>query len=133
MPQPNPKPLSPHLQVYRLPLTALLSIMHRITGVILALGMVPLTGILVTAAADAVLYEQLRGLLATWWAQILLILWTTTLHFHLCNGIRHLCWDAGVGFDVTTAFRTSLWTLAGTLALTALTWGAAFWVRGIPA
>ncbi len=133
MSRPDLKPLSPHLQVYRLPLTAMLSIMHRFTGVILAFGTVPLTGVLVAAAADAAAYEQIRGLLATWWGQVALILWTGALYFHLCNGIRHLFWDAGFGFEVSVAFRTSLWTLAGTLTLTALTWFAAFWIRGMPA
>lgn len=127
------QPLSPHLQVYRLPLTALLSVAHRLTGVVLALGMVPLTGILVAAATDAVLYEYVRGLLSAWWGQALLVLWSAALYFHLCNGVRHLFWDAGLGFDVTTAHRTSLWTLAATITLTALTWAAAFWVRGMAA
>lgn len=129
----NPRPLSPHLQVYRLPLTALLSILHRFTGVVLALGMAPLTAVLVAAAADAAAYEQLRALLAASWGQALLALWTGALYFHLCTGIRHLFWDAGLGFDVAVAFRTSLWTVAGALALTALTWSVALWVRGMPA
>ncbi len=129
----DPPPLSPHLQVYRLPLTALLSIAHRLTGVVLALGAVPLTGILVAAATDAALYEHVRGLLSAWWGQTLLVLWTAALYFHLCNGVRHLFWDAGLGFGVVTAYRTSLWVLAATLALTALTWGGALWARGTAA
>ena len=133
MSRPESPPLSPHLQVYRLPLTVLLSISHRMTGVVLALGAVPLTGIIVAAATDAALYEQVRDLLSTWWGQTLLVLWTAALYFHLCNGIRHLFWDAGLGFDVTTAYRTSLWTVAATVALTALTWGVALWARGGPA
>ena len=129
----KPPPLSPHLQVYRLPLTALLSITHRFTGVVLALGTPALTGILVAAATDAALYEHVRALLSAWWGQALLVLWSAALYFHLCTGVRHLFWDAGLGFDVITAYRTSLWTLVATLALTALTWGTAFWARGVPA
>ena len=129
----KPPPLSPHLQVYRLPLTALLSITHRFTGVVLALGMPVLTGVLVAAATDAALYEHARVRLSAWWGQVLLVLWSAALYFHLCNGVRHLFWDAGLGFGVAAAHRTSLWTLAAALALTVLTWGAAFWARGMPA
>ena len=116
------RPLSPHLQVYMLPITAVLSIMHRMTGVVLSLGLVLLVVVLATAAWHADNYEVLRTMLSHWLGQLFLIAWTASLYLHLCNGIRHLFWDAGLGFDLKRTEQTAYLTIAGTIVLTAATW-----------
>ena len=124
------KPLSPHLQIYRFPVTAILSVMHRMTGVVLSLGLVLLVVILATAAWHVEIYEALRMMLSHWLGQLFLIAWVASLYLHLCNGIRHLFWDAGIGFDFKRTQQTAYLTLAGTVILTVATWLLAclFWV-----
>ena len=125
------RPLSPHLQVYRLPLTAVLSILHRMTGVVLSIGLILLVAVLVTATIDASSYETLRMLLLTWWGQLFLFAWTAALYLHLCNGVRHLFWDAGLGFELKTSALTAWVTVLVTLTLTTVTWLLALWTRGV--
>ena len=115
-------PISPHLQVYRLPLTALLSITHRFTAVVLSVGVPLLIIILVIAATDRAAYETVHQMLAAWWGRALLVLWTLALYFHFCHGIRHLLWDISIGFSEGAGRIANVLTLAGTLILTALTW-----------
>lgn len=100
------RPLSPHLQVYRLPLTAILSITHRITGVGLALGALLLVAWLTAAAAGPAWFGTVSSLMGSWLGRIVLFGFTWALFYHLCNGIRHLFWDAGFGYDKAVA-RTS--------------------------
>lgn len=116
------RPLSPHLQIYRLPITAILSILHRMTGVILSLGLVLWVAVLVTAAWYAESYEMLRQMLAHWLGQLFLIAWTAALYLHLCNGVRHLFWDAGMGFGLRRTRQTAYLTIATTVILTTATW-----------
>ena len=122
-------PLSPHLQIYRLPLTALLSIVHRATGVVLALGAVLLVWILALAANSADAYAQLYPHLASWYGQIFLLGLVFSLYLHFCNGIRHLFWDIGMGFELETADRTAKLAIVLAIILTIATWAvAADWV-----
>ena len=116
------RPLSPHLQVYRLPLTAILSIAHRLTGLLVGFGALLLVALLFSLAAGESAYAVLQGLAASWFGRTLLVLLTLALYFHFCNGIRHLFWDAGYGFDLTTADRSGWAALGGALVLTAVTW-----------
>ncbi len=116
------RPLSPHLQVYRFPLTVILSIAHRMTGALLALGQVALIAWLVAVAAGRPVYESAHAWFASVPGQVLLITWSLMLYFHLCNGIRHLFWDAGHGFELRTVDITAVITLIAAAALTALTW-----------
>ena len=116
------RPLSPHLQIYRLPLTAVLSIMHRITGVLLALGTVVLVGWVVAIAAGGPWYMLAYHWFSSFTGQLLLIAWSGALYFHLCNGIRHLFWDTGMGFELRAVDISALLALAATTALTGLTW-----------
>lgn len=117
----NP-PLSPHLQIYKLPLTAWLSITHRATGVILALGAVALVWILTLAANDAEAYGQLYPHLASWYGQLFLLGLTFSLYFHFCNGIRHLFWDIGMGFELETVDKTAKLAIVVSIGLTIATW-----------
>jgi len=122
------RPLSPHLQIYKLPLTALLSILHRMTGVLLFLGLIVLIVVLATAAWDAPGYATLQALLSHWLGQLFLFGWTAALYLHLCNGIRHLFWDAGWGFTLQRTQQSAYITIAATLLLTAATWSLAYWM-----
>ncbi|MEM7564698.1 MAG: succinate dehydrogenase, cytochrome b556 subunit [Pseudomonadota bacterium] len=115
-------PTSPHLQIYRLPLTALLSITHRITGVILALGCVLLVWVLAAAAESATAYTQLAGHLGTWYGQIFLLGFVFSLYLHFCNGIRHLFWDVGYGFELETVDLTAKLAIAVAVVMTVATW-----------
>lgn len=121
----NPKrnlPLSPHLQIYRLPLTAVLSIIHRITGVVLALGAALLVWILALAANSSESYSQLYPHLASWYGQIFLLGLTFSLYLHFCNGIRHLFWDIGMGFELQTVDITAKIVILVSIGLTFATW-----------
>ena len=91
--------LSPHLQIYRLPLTAVLSISHRITGVILAAGFVLGNLLLALAAIAPDHFAMAVGALSAPIARALIDLWILILNYHLIHGIRHLLWDAGYGFS----------------------------------
>ena len=115
-------PISPHLQIYRLPLTALLSITHRLTGVFLALGCVLLVWVLATAAQSASDYQQLSLHLASWYGQVFLIGFMFSLYLHFCNGIRHLFWDVGYGFELETVDLTAKLVIAMAIIMTIATW-----------
>ena len=115
-------PTSPHLQIYRLPLTALLSITHRITGVILALGCLLLVWILAVAAEGAEAYAALESHLGSWYGQIFLIGFIFALYLHFCNGVRHLFWDAGYGFELETVDITAKLAIVMAVILTIATW-----------
>ena len=115
-------PLSPHLQIYRLPLTAVLSIAHRASGVILSVAALVMVWVLAAAASDAEAYSTAYGHLASWYGQIFLIGVTFSLYLHFCNGIRHLFWDVGMGFELETADKTAKMVIAGAIILTVATW-----------
>ena len=119
---PSARPLSPHLQVYRLPLTAMLSITHRITGVILSLGLIFVVWVLFQIVTDPVGYEAIRGFLQTWLGRVCLWLWTLSLFVHFNHGIRHLLWDIGWGFEREALNKHSIVELAVALILSIVVW-----------
>ena len=119
------RPTSPHLQIYRLPLTALLSITHRITGVILALGSVVLVWILAAAADSAEYYQAMIPHLQSWYGQLFLVGFVFSLYLHFCNGVRHLFWDVGYGFELETVDLTAKLAIALAVILTVATWAVA--------
>ncbi len=120
------RPLSPHLQVYRLPLAAWLSITHRITGIGLTLGTLLLTWWVAAAAYGEESYNLFSGFISSPFGLLILLGFSVALFFHLCNGIRHLLWDAGKNFSIAATKRTNVLVLAGTAVLTALAWLAAY-------
>ena len=122
---PTNRPLSPHLQIYRLPLVALLSITHRITGVALSAGTILLVIWLGSAAYGPEAYDQVSACLASPFGMIVLFGFSAAFYYHLCNGIRHLVWDFGRGFELPTVARSNALVLAGTVVLTAVTWAYA--------
>lgn len=93
------RPLSPHLSVYRFMYTMALSILHRITGLWMALGLAVLVGWLCSAAAGESDYARATSLLGSALGRILLLLWLAAFCYHFVNGLRHLAWDAGVGLE----------------------------------
>lgn len=103
---PRPRPLSPFTTIYRWPVTMATSITHRITGIGLAMGTILLAWWLVAIASGPEAYQMFAGLAASWAGQIVLFGFAWALAYHLLNGIRHLAWDMGYGFDVKTAGKT---------------------------
>jgi succinate dehydrogenase cytochrome b subunit len=124
------RPLSPHLQVYRPQYTSVLSILHRITGVALFAGTLLLVYWLVAAATGAEAYETARDLIGSFLGRLLLFGWTVALFYHLCNGIRHLFWDIGIGLELRPSFLSGMAVLAATLILTLVTWFAGYDAMG---
>jgi succinate dehydrogenase / fumarate reductase cytochrome b subunit len=121
MPSPD-RPLSPHLQVYRPQITSVMSILHRATGIALAAGTLLLIWWLVAAAAGPDEFAAAQACIGSVIGRILLFGWSWSLFYHLCNGIRHLAWDAGWGFELKTVYATGYATLAASAALTLLAW-----------
>ncbi|MEJ2128055.1 MAG: succinate dehydrogenase, cytochrome b556 subunit [Woeseiaceae bacterium] len=116
------RPLSPHLSIYRWPVTMTLSILHRATGVAMAVGLLVLAAWLVSAAAGEAEYERFRAVMAAPVGQILLIGWSFAFFYHLCNGIRHLFWDAGKGFEKHQANASAWFVIIVSLVATAAFW-----------
>jgi succinate dehydrogenase / fumarate reductase cytochrome b subunit len=120
--KPAARPLSPHLSVYRLPLAAILSITHRITGIGLTLGILLLTWWVAAAAYGPDAYAVFTGVMGSFIGYLLLLGFSVSLFYHLCNGIRHLFWDAGMNFEIAETNRGNMIVLAGTVILTVVTW-----------
>ena len=116
------RPLSPHLQVYRPQLTSVLSITHRATGIGLSFGIILLITWIVAAAAGVNYFNMVNSLVTSWFGKLVLLGFTWALFYHLCNGIRHLFWDAGFGFELSTVYKSGYATIAGSIILTATAW-----------
>lgn len=116
------RPTSPHLQIYRLPLTALMSISHRITGVILSAGLILVAAWLVAAAMGPESYAFVQGITSSVWGMVFLFLWSLVLYYHLCTGLRHLFWDTGLFFEKKSALKSGLVVLGAAAFLAAGTW-----------
>lgn len=116
------RPLSPHLQIYRPQLTSILSITHRATGIFLSAGILALTYWLVSVAAGESTHATARACLGSLPGQLLLIGWSFSFYFHLCNGIRHLFWDVGMGFELKTVYASGYTVVVASVVMTALTW-----------
>jgi succinate dehydrogenase / fumarate reductase, cytochrome b subunit len=126
------RPLSPHLQIYKPQLTSVLSILHRATGLALSVGTLLLVWWLLAAASGPAAYAQAQAFLGSWLGILLLVGWAYALFFHLCNGIRHLLWDSGYGFDLPTTYATG-WTVVAAsagLTLIAVIVGMMQWQHG---
>jgi succinate dehydrogenase / fumarate reductase cytochrome b subunit len=116
------RPLSPHLSVYRWEVSNTLSILHRATGVMLSFGALVFTIWLVGIAAGPDTYLGVVGWLRSPLGVLLLFAGTFCFFYHLCNGIRHLFWDAGFGFEMPRARATGIAAVAGAVLLTAIFW-----------
>jgi succinate dehydrogenase / fumarate reductase cytochrome b subunit len=136
------RPLSPHLQVYRWPVSMALSIAHRVSGIGLSMGTLLMTWWLVAAAASDAAFATVQGFLASGLGVFLLLCWTAALLLHFFLGIRHLVWDAGWGFGTlapeepvrpgyeSRIYRITGWSAIGATAIaTLIVWtiGLAVW------
>jgi succinate dehydrogenase / fumarate reductase, cytochrome b subunit len=119
---PVERPLSPHLQIYKPQLTSVLSFSHRATGVALAVGSIFLVWWLVAAVSGGGAFEAAQNFWGSWLGLLLLFGWSFSLFFHLCNGIRHLAWDAGYGFELKEAYASGWAVVAASGALTVIAW-----------
>ncbi len=117
------RPLSPHLTIYRWPITMTLSILHRMTGVAMAIGLIFFALWFMRAASGPEEYQYFRSAMSTPIGLILLIGWTFAFFLHLGNGIRHLVWDSGRGFEKRTADASAWFVLGSAVVLTAVFWG----------
>ena len=120
--RPTNRPLSPHLQIYRWQLTSVLSILHRATGIALAVGALYLATWVIYAAASPRAYALFQGFNMSILGRIVLGGWLFSAFYHLCNGIRHLFWDAGYGFGLKDAYRSGWTVVVVSLLATALSW-----------
>jgi succinate dehydrogenase / fumarate reductase cytochrome b subunit len=127
---PTERPLSPHLQIYRPQITSVLSIAHRLTGVALTFGTLLLTWWLVSAAYGPDAFADAQAFLASLLGQLLLWAFTFALFYHLGNGIRHLAWDFGWGFELSQLRASGIAMLAFAAAGSLLTLIIAYATRG---
>lgn len=116
------RPLSPSLTIYRPQITSALSILHRITGIALATGTILLVGWLWSAAYSPECFGEIHRFFSGWLGKIMLMGWTFAFYFHFWNGIRHLCWDMGLGFRIPVACRTGWIVLLASITFTVITW-----------
>lgn len=124
------RPLSPHLGVYRFLYTMALSIAHRITGVILSFGFVVFVWWLMSAATGPSAYDGAARVLSGGIVQVLLAGWLLAFVYHLCNGIRHLTWDIGMGLEKHEARRSAAVTIVATIVIAGVLGYLAFFARG---
>jgi succinate dehydrogenase / fumarate reductase cytochrome b subunit len=125
------RPLSPFMfpRWYRFQITSLLSILHRLTGIALAVGSMLLAWWLMAVAAGGEMFAATHAFIASPIGLLLLLGWSVAFFYHLCSGIRHLFWDAGYGFEIRSAYRTGCAVLAATVLLTILPGSTCFWPR----
>jgi succinate dehydrogenase / fumarate reductase cytochrome b subunit len=107
---------------YRFQITSVLSILHRFTGIALAVGSILLAWWLIAVAAGGGLFTATHAFIVSWIGILLLFLWSVAFFYHLCNGIRHLAWDAGYGFEIRAAYLSGYAVLAATVVLTVVAW-----------
>ena len=117
-------PISPFMlpKYYRFQITSMLSILHRLTGIALAVGSALLALWLVAIAQGGKLFSAMHDFLASPFGRVLLFGWSLAFFYHLASGIRHLLWDTGRGFELPTVYRSGYLVLVLTVLMTAVTW-----------
>ena len=117
-------PISPFMlpKYYRFQITSTLSILHRLTGIALAVGSALLALWLVAIAQGGKLFSAMHDFLASPFGRVLLFGWSLAFFYHLASGIRHLLWDTGRGFELPTVYRSGYLVLVLTVLMTAVTW-----------
>ncbi|MBX7147176.1 MAG: succinate dehydrogenase, cytochrome b556 subunit [Alphaproteobacteria bacterium] len=122
-PKSTAQPLSPHLTIYRIQLTSLFSIFHRLSGIFLSVGSLIFVYWIWSLAAGAQSYIQMQSIFQLWIVKLLLFFWTFAFFYHLVNGIRHLFWDFGKGYHLTHIYYSGYITLFLSIVITCLMWG----------
>lgn len=116
------RPLSPHLQIYKPQITSVMSIAHRLAGIVLSGGAVALVFWLLALASGPDAYEMAQAIAGSWIGYLALFAWSFCLFYHLANGVRHLVWDMGYGFEIPQLYASGRVTLGVTVVLTAAAW-----------
>jgi succinate dehydrogenase / fumarate reductase cytochrome b subunit len=116
------RPLSPHLQIYRWYFTMALSLVHRATGIGLAAGLILLTWWLLALASGPDAFATVQAVAGSWIGVLVLFLWTFALFYPMGNGVRHLVWDCGYGFDLEVARKSGIAVLVFAGMMTVITW-----------
>ena len=124
------RPISPFMlgSAYKFQTSSATSIMHRITGCALGVGTILLTYWLVSAATDDGAYSIAQAIFGSWFGILILFGFTVALFYHFCNGIRHLAWDAGKGFELPDMHRSGGFVIAATVILTVAFWALVFFI-----
>lgn len=130
MQAPVQRPLSPHLQIYRLTLSMLMSGLHRITGLALCAGMVVLAWWLLAAAAGQNAYGTFEAFETSWIGRLILFGFSWSLLHHLVGGLRYLIWDLGYGMEPAEREWLVRANIIGSILLTVLLW-VILWVSGM--
>lgn len=125
----KPRPLSPHLQIYKPIPTMVMSIAHRITGGALYFGTLIVAWWITAAAGPESYYDFVSGIIGSWLGQLILFGYTWALMFHMLGGIRHFVWDTASYMEKHTATKLAWATLIGSIILTILIWIAVFALR----
>ena len=125
------RPLSPHLTVYRWPVTMTMSILHRATGAALYFGTLLIAWWLIAAATSQSDFDLVNGIFGSWFGRLVLFGYTWALVHHMLGGLRHLVWDTGAALDRDTASRIAWANIAGSIVLTVLIWIAGYAARGM--
>lgn len=126
-PSSTKRPLSPHLSIYKPQITSTLSILHRLTGVVLYIGLVGLVWLFVGAVyghQSSIITNILQSIIG----YVIVVGWAFCLYYHLCNGVRHLVWDMGKGYELCTVTKSGIAVVVGSLLLTA---ASAFYLSSI--
>ena len=126
---PRPRPLSPHLSVYRPTMTMAMSIAHRISGAALYVGVLLLAWFLIAVSSDASSFAVFSDFISSFIGRLTLFVITWALFHHLVGGVRHILWDAGYGLDAPLRDQMAWATAIGGFALTILVWATGFAVR----
>ena len=124
------RPLSPHLQVYKWQVQMLTSILHRATGIVLALGSGLVLWGLLSLASGAEAYAAFARCAGSGLGMLVLFGWTWPLAYHLCTGVRHLVQDTGAGYAIPQFVRSSWLSIIGSLVITAIVWAAVLTAGG---
>lgn len=125
----NNRPLSPHLQVYKLIPTMVMSIVHRITGGALYVGTLLVAWWLIAAASGQSSYDWANWVLGSLLGKLVLLGYTWALLHHMLGGFRHLMWDLGYGFEKEVSTKLAIANVIGSLCLTVLVWAIGFLIR----
>lgn len=118
----DPRPMSPHLQIYKLPFTAKLSILHRGTGCVLFSGLILMVLVLLSIANGPASWASMQSFLSSFIGKFILFGFTFCVYYHMCNGVRHLFWDIGKGLEMEDAIKSGYTVIGASIGLTLITW-----------
>ncbi len=122
----RPRPMSPHLSVYRVTMTMAMSFAHRITGAGLYVGVLLLAWFLIAASSDGSNFAIFSEFIDSFFGRLILFLFTLALFHHLLGGVRHIVWDSGYGLDAPLRDQSAWATLIGGIVLTIVVWILAY-------